>query len=136
MCIDQENIPDESSQLVLMKKIYRKSKTVYVDLGDVGPDWYCGFDLLTRVGVLMGKSDVEMALPSPDHLSWGAYLYIFMQPWFTKEWIVQEITLAQVATVMLSCLADSSELSRSWRIHFPSCQKANHCVCSFKKWQS
>jgi hypothetical protein len=100
ICIDQDNIPEKSNQLPLMQKIYRKANMVFVDLGDVEPDWYCGYDLILRADGICGKPNLEMALPSPNHLAWGAYWYIFMQPWFTREWIVEEITLAQYATVM------------------------------------
>jgi len=75
-----------------------------VDLGDVSPSWYPGYDLLNRVVALSDQSAAarEAALPRPDDPSncWPAYWSILATPWFTRLWILQEIVLARSCVVM------------------------------------
>ncbi|RYP51281.1 hypothetical protein DL768_003378 [Monosporascus sp. mg162] len=102
VCIDQGNAEEKSSQLLLMQDIYRKAKQVYVDLGNVTPRWYPGYDLMNRVFAVAGHPAAAAALPRLDHPSncWEAYWSVLRAPWFTRLWIIQEITLARTATIL------------------------------------
>lgn len=109
ICINQDDMAEKSDQILLMKDIYSKAQTVYVDLGDVQPSWFSVLTLMERT-VLSGKRSKRLSmkptsteassLPDPHKPEWNAYWYTFSRPWFTRTWIVQEITLAKTAKVM------------------------------------
>jgi len=84
ICIDQANISEKNTQLLMMQDIYRRSRTVYVDLGDVTPLWYPGYDLLNRAFALASTPALaaEAALPPLNHRSncWAAYWSILETP--------------------------------------------------------
>jgi len=99
LCIDQHNNIEKSEQLSNMAKIYHYARNVCVWLGE---------------GDAEGKSDRAMAfIPSimdfavldryvkdkQQAANWHALAELMRDRWFSRRWVVQEISLADSATV-------------------------------------
>lgn len=111
ICINQNDKYELSNQLLLMRRIYQEAQMVYIDLGEVDPAWYFGFDLLHRLAFIyewikdspeqdFSVVSTSYGIPSPDHLAWEAFYWLFTMPWFTRTWIVQEAAWAKQSEIM------------------------------------
>jgi hypothetical protein len=112
ICINQRDKAELNSQLLLMRQIYQNARYTHIDLGDIQPEWYAGFDLLHRLALSYDLSkdrgDLtpanfvrEYGLPPADHISWSCYFYPLSSPWFRRTWIIQETVLSKDKVVML-----------------------------------
>ena len=106
--INQADKAELSEQIPLMRRIYAEAAGVFVYLGEADRQWSLGLDLLHRLAIsqqhckdlLRGESSIgDNLIPPQDHPSWRQYFRIFISPWFRRTWILQEIALAQKATV-------------------------------------
>jgi hypothetical protein len=124
LCIDQENLEEKTQQVRMMSEIYSNATQVLVYLGEV-EDWselleefipklskakdeiavkvdygYISFDQ-----GISAKRQQELGIPFftiwsiPNQSMFLALQKLFLREWFRRIWIVQEITLAQHATV-------------------------------------
>lgn len=111
VCINQSDKLELNKQLLLMRRIYQQARMVYIDLGDVGLEWYLGFDLLHKLSFIYGwvkdspEQDfslisVRYGIPPLDHAAWEEYYWLFTMPWFTRTWIVQEAAWARESEIM------------------------------------
>jgi hypothetical protein len=132
ICIDQDNIPERSEQVQIMREIYSRAFRVLMWLGtDDVSDAPLAIDLindLIRVELegphssshpptfLQFPTDIELrdlGLPMRESPKWNALNNMLKLPYFTRIWIVQEIAVAQAVTVMWG----TSEIS--WAtVHF------------------
>ena len=107
--INQADKAELSEQIPLMRRIYAEAAGVFVYLGEADRQWSLGLDLLHRFAIfqrhlkdrLRGEySDEDVrGIPPLQHPSWAQYFKTFLSPWFRRTWILQEIALAQKATV-------------------------------------
>lgn len=110
--IDQSNPAELNSQLRIMQSIYEKAQGVYVHLGEVDHSWYLSFDLMHRVSLIVNYLEGHMrwkftreellknfGFPPVSHPAWSSFISIFASTWFTRTWIIQEITFAKQAIV-------------------------------------
>lgn len=107
--INQADKAELSEQIPLMRRIYAEAAGVFVYLGEADRQWSLGLDLVHRCAISQqhckdrwrGESSLGdvLKLPSLEHPSWAQYFKTFISPWFRRTWILQEIALAQKATV-------------------------------------
>ena len=119
ICINQKNISEKNFMVSQMHIIYHNSKRVIAWLGDPTLKSEQAFRSLARYmseGPLMGDDQtgwqavVENSKPmrNVDLSTWDALLDIFGRPWWSRAWIVQEVSCARAGWT-LKC--GSSELS-------------------------
>ncbi|KAK7229360.1 hypothetical protein V2G26_001530 [Clonostachys chloroleuca] len=115
LCIDQENAPEKSVQILLMNRIYEAAHRIIAWLGPSSPIGDLAVDIVKQVGgsddVLMrgfddGVSPVRMVpkvLDDAPSLSsivfengdrWAALRWVLENPWWKRAWIIQEGTHA------------------------------------------
>ena len=108
--INQADKAELSEQIPLMRRIYAEAAGVFVYLGEADRQWSLGLDLLHRLAFLQqhqkdrsrGESILgDILIQSQEHPSWRQYFRMFVSPWFRRTWILQEIALAQKATVAI-----------------------------------
>jgi hypothetical protein len=121
VCINQSDIPERNSQVLLMKTIYEKAKEVLVWLGPA----YAESDHLLKILDKVGKQASQAGLFDDDKSkSEKAYAFevslselhksdrlrprftipteslrsFVLRPWWTRVWVVQEISVASSVT--------------------------------------
>ncbi|KAM7214283.1 Heterokaryon incompatibility protein (HET) domain containing protein [Rhypophila decipiens] len=124
ICIDQQNVAEKSSQVALMSQIYSKASRVCVWLGEDTPDGQGAkaFKLAARLALAVMTTDVQEQPRRLDRLSpelcakygipslteaadaYVALTDLFSRPWFSRSWIVQEVSFQQDAAV---CCGDA-----------------------------
>jgi hypothetical protein len=112
VCIDQSNVAELNSQLRIMQSIYENAEGVYVHLGEIDNYWYLAFDLMHRVSFVVNYFEghtrwkftreellKNFGFPPVSYAAWSSFISIFACIWFTRTWIIQEITFAKQAVV-------------------------------------
>jgi len=111
ICINQRDVLERNSQVGLMGDIYRSAARVLIWLGEedaqtvdafkIFEDAYLAIDkAITRYGSYPTLLNLlESELPAPDDKRWIAFGALMYRPWFTRTWILQEVSLARVASV-------------------------------------
>jgi hypothetical protein len=116
ICIDQLNLKEKGSQLLLMGEIYSRAETVFVWLGSdasdyhqfaaVGPKLFKTIESsnLSSEAIELGQKNpmdpVLLAALNVDINSWKSmwktYFNFFRRRrWFRRAWIIQEVALGQ-----------------------------------------
>jgi hypothetical protein len=96
ICIDQLDEDEKSSQIPRMSEIYMKASEVCVWLGEEDDTSAMAIDLVEKTL----KFDQIDALMTQDHSDkWNAFATLLRRPWFSRRWIVQELTRANCARV-------------------------------------
>ncbi|KAH7079789.1 heterokaryon incompatibility protein-domain-containing protein [Paraphoma chrysanthemicola] len=90
ICIDQSNTKERSQQVALMSKIYSAAKQVVVYLGEGSEDSDLAIDFILDCSSLSFTKSSVLKL---------ALWRLFQRPWFTRVWVIQEVTFAQTSTV-------------------------------------
>ncbi|KAI0421469.1 heterokaryon incompatibility protein 6 [Xylaria grammica] len=104
ICINQQDLDEKDAQIRLMERIYSGAATVYVDLGDMEGQKYSvdGYTVQFLGGGGMGAPDTLMRSDDPGHpLHYMTIFEALSQPWLTRTWIIQEVTLAKKVKYML-----------------------------------
>ena len=107
--IDQANKIEVSEQILLMRRIYTEATGVFVHLGLAEREISLGVDLMHRLATLQrhlthpeeyGAISIdEVRMPSERHSCWTEYFTLFLSPWISRTWILQEIALAEKASL-------------------------------------
>ena len=107
--IDQANKSEVSEQILLMRRIYTEATGVFVHLGLAEREMSLGLDLMHRLATLQrhlthpeeyGAIPIDdVTMPSERHSCWTEYFTLFLSPWISRTWILQEIALAKKATL-------------------------------------
>ena len=102
VCIHQNNVQERNKQVPRMDQIYGNASNVCIWLGP--PD-----HLLAEAKVKKAFNFVDKLLKlwnldnllekESDIESWEALLDVMKRPWFSRRWVVQEISLAKEATI-------------------------------------
>ncbi|KAI0897930.1 HET-domain-containing protein [Annulohypoxylon nitens] len=104
VCMDQENINEKNFQVPMMSSIYGEAECVYVWLGDEGENSKLAMDFVKN-RVLNLKEWDRLIRDDKIVKEWQALSALMRRSWFSRRWIVQEIAIAQKAT--LFCGMDS-----------------------------
>lgn len=113
ICINQNDLVERASQVLLMREIYAGATSVVVWLGNEAVLSKDAFQLITQLSDLWkvlhdggGATTTVLAqdlalldLPSATDLRWKALDAIYWRAWFTRAWVIQEITLSKAAVV-------------------------------------
>jgi hypothetical protein len=115
ICINQQNTQEKSQQVQSMGRIYEKAEEVFIWLGD-GPDDECSSGLSVFYEFAQAASCLHSeSLPCHDctvkvaaHLSdyfptsdaWEAFGIIFLDEWWNRTWVVQELLFAKHAWIL------------------------------------
>lgn len=103
--INQADIEERSSQVSLMRRIYKNALSVQVWLGDGMEGSALAMDVIGRIGRPPrrgpGEKEVEYPAFSEEDVKshWSAMRLLLTQPYWERSWIRQEITLGSRATV-------------------------------------
>ena len=117
ICIDQRNIEERNSQVMLMGSIYRRARGVLAWLGEGTTN------SSVAIGFLKRLNDEFTLLEQGDHLSslekvqrwrmicelepsssWHSLRELFIRPWWRRLWILQEAALARELTMQCGYL--------------------------------
>ena len=119
ICINQGDLEERSSQVLLMRHIYRYASRVVVWLGISTPENVSAFNLLKYVNEMVQPNGImdRSEPPSQSVLAklWNylstdisakealSYLYcdLLMQAWWRRVWVIQEVAVSSKATVVI-----------------------------------
>ncbi|KAI2471516.1 heterokaryon incompatibility protein-domain-containing protein [Annulohypoxylon bovei var. microspora] len=98
LCINQRDDNERNHQVQMMSRIYTRAKQVCIWLGESNDD--------SKAAIKFIKEEV-MELKNFDSIcsdkkyapKWQALMILMQRPWFSRRWMVQEIALAQNATI-------------------------------------
>ena len=92
LCIDQKSDHERNHQVQLMNQIYQKAKCVLVWLGEVDGFSSIAFEALQLLAEVKGFSSIPFE--SRTNV-WKGLLAISRRKYWTRVWIIQEITVAR-----------------------------------------
>jgi len=116
ICIDQNDADERTHQVRMMGTIYQSAKVVYAWLGEEDEETSIAFQLIrvltsncasterrTRIEGLMDITPKGLGTPAltkrlgkcADVTAWTSMANLFQRRYFTRAWIIQEITLAK-----------------------------------------
>lgn len=109
ICINQEDIPERSYQVQLMRYIYSDAFRTILWIGperDNSPQAILICDGLHKASERQNETDVAVDvhrleedpfLPPVYHEDWSGFCALFQRPWFTRAWVVQEVAVSRNA---------------------------------------
>ncbi|PYH32135.1 HET-domain-containing protein [Aspergillus neoniger CBS 115656] len=99
LCINQEDNAEKTRQLACMVDIYSQARIVCIWLGESDTEKRSdkAMEFIPRL-VDMATLDANTDNEDNAH-QWAALLELTRDPWFSRRWIVQEISLARNAVV-------------------------------------
>lgn len=124
ICVNQEDVLERTHQVKLMAEIYKKSKCTVVWLGPQSGPCGLGFRLAERIfeqaqdeeysgwhplfssrmpskGILTAEDISLMGLPDPSEPDWQQLKDILELQWFTRMWVIQEVTLSRKQPIVV-----------------------------------
>ncbi|KAH7014589.1 heterokaryon incompatibility protein-domain-containing protein [Microdochium trichocladiopsis] len=105
ICINQSDLAERASQVMLMSQIYASATNVIVWLGDLDTDTEEDMSVLRQIAVMYDTNE-STNLSGEHRLRHCRYLHgvisngetismsndrIFKRPWFTRVWVLQEV---------------------------------------------
>ena len=94
VCIDQKNVAERNSQVVLMGEIYRSAERVLVWIGEADDTSDMAFDLMPMI-------DINF-IESPDASTvWSFFYNATRRPYMSRLWVIQEFVLARQDPLVL-----------------------------------
>lgn len=111
ICIDQENLIEQNSQVQIMDRIYKAADTVHIWLGpqdDFSMDASKVIDVLERApsgslerlelsSDLHSLQSQELGIAQIKPTNWHCLFAFLERRWFRRAWIVQEVTFSKFA---------------------------------------
>jgi hypothetical protein len=120
LCINQSNIMEREQQVAMMGRIYRQSQGAVIWLGPldsysesfsrmldtIAKNSQDNPDTVERMRgpqeILSSKEQVRaLGLPDPVAWDWVCFWATLNRAWFRRTWVVQELSLASEAIVIL-----------------------------------
>ena len=109
ICINQKDLAERRSQVLLMGEIYKRAESVIVWLGDSLPETRLALDVLDELGKIPSQRHLEMrkmlitAESTYENLGirriadreWRAFVGFSRRSYFSRVWVVQEAVFAQ-----------------------------------------
>lgn len=95
LCINQDDNQEKSRQIQKMAQIYNRAESVSVYLGAGDDDSRRAIEFISR---LLKLEDFDPLTRDPGTpADWASLHNLMQRPWFSRRWIVQEISLARSA---------------------------------------
>jgi hypothetical protein len=108
ICIDQRDNAEKDRQIPLMRDIYRRAASVIVWLDGVEMR-YMARQVLKGILHECDSGPPEASLKAVRVYSdpgaepgWTQLMNLYAHPWFSRAWVIQEITMAKKAVVLAS----------------------------------
>ncbi|KAI0167043.1 HET-domain-containing protein [Hypoxylon sp. FL1284] len=99
VCIDQTDTDEKNHQVPMMSRIYGDAERVYVWLGEEADNSGAAMEFIEN-RVLNLKDFDRLIKDETAVREWRALSALMKRRWFSCRWIVQEITMAQSATIL------------------------------------
>ena len=113
ICIDQSNLAERSSQVLMMRDIYASAMFVMAWIGPKDATSEKAFDLVEELANELenyqnpGQIVSEISSWIQDHTSplfndcsWMALADLLDRPWWSRAWIIQEVTLSKHTVIV------------------------------------
>lgn len=113
LCINQLDIEERNEQLRSMKSIYQNATMVLVWLGEESADSPQAFELISQILArqrtwkeedsktpMTAQDLIDEGLPEPFSPIWRSLDALYWRPWFTRVWVIQEISLAKEVSLI------------------------------------
>ncbi|KAF2836616.1 HET-domain-containing protein, partial [Patellaria atrata CBS 101060] len=97
ICINQSNIDERGEQVSLMRRIYKRARSVQVWLGEEADDSSVAVGLLNTIGAPPRHAPGERTIQYPSFPEdevvrhWNSLRALFKRPWWERVWIRQEV---------------------------------------------
>lgn len=98
ICIDQSDEDEKSGQIPRMSEIYMRASEVSVWIGE--EDETSG-KAINLVESCLKLDQLDSLMTDSHSDAWDAFATLLRRPWFSRRWIVQELTRAK--TAMMYC---------------------------------
>jgi hypothetical protein len=126
ICINQEDIHERASQVLLMKTIYYNAQCVWLWLGEEMEGSSSAFELLSQLARMgksarfnkeplpsigdIGDADVcdELGIPNLYSFEWKSVVKLFDRPVFRRIWIIQEVVTSRETLVFCGSSASAT----------------------------
>lgn len=114
ICINQADNEEKEYQVSIMDEIYKSAESVVIWLGEASESSHLAFQLLSRLANLWPKvppapdptsypdlssSISKMELPS--EAEWAALGDLWIRPYWTRVWVIQELSFANMSSVFM-----------------------------------
>ena len=107
ICINQIDLSERESQVVLMGRIYASSETTLVWLGEASSSTEDAIALCTALstgnptGYPFNDSEGHRVLQEEER---HCFMDIVRRPWWTRVWVVQEVCLSQKVALVIGSM--------------------------------
>jgi hypothetical protein len=98
ICINQADREERSFQVSMMSLVYTSAEEVCVWLGEDDKESTRAITFIENEVSKLKNFD-DLCKDRKHAENWGALLVLMQRDWFSRRWVVQEITLARKATV-------------------------------------
>ena len=97
ICINQMDVRERNHQVQMMQDIYQHAVRVCIWLGEKDESSSLAMRFIENVGHV---SDLDSIIRDPRfEKEWRAAIQLLSLPWFSRIWVVQEISVARKATI-------------------------------------
>lgn len=106
ICIDQTNISERNSQVLLMRKIFERARMVTVWLNRPEMSYFTAFRFAEKLATFYTSSgaitqrDLEEIVRVERYRDWTALYSLLSNRWWSRIWVVQEVAVSKRVIVM------------------------------------
>lgn len=150
ICINQSDLDERRRQVLLMRQIYNGAQETRIWLGRSDENTFKAFSLMyklvsahrtqtekkdTRFYYQLGvKGQMEYGLPDIFDSSFKAFSALLEREWFTRVWIIQEVTVSKVVNIWCGIFSISWEnftnaIAYATSINIPGISWSNTTNC-------
>jgi hypothetical protein len=98
ICIDQDNSVERNQQVQMMSRIYTRAENVCIWLGEQDNDSEIAFKFIQDE--ITHLKDFDSISSNKDYNNkWQALMKLMQREWFSRRWVVQELSLANKAEI-------------------------------------
>jgi hypothetical protein len=98
ICIDQRNSVERNQQVQMMSKIYTRAENVCIWLGEQDDESKVAFKFI-REEITHLKDFDSISMDEDYSKKWQALMVLMQREWFSRRWVVQELSLANKAEI-------------------------------------
>ncbi|KAI8630405.1 heterokaryon incompatibility protein-domain-containing protein, partial [Xylariaceae sp. FL1651] len=98
ICINQDDDSERNHQVQMMSRIYTRAQKVCVWLGKDDDNSNIAINFIKKEVLVLKNFDTICSDKKYAH-KWGALMMLMQRPWFSRRWMIQEITLGRTATI-------------------------------------
>ena len=98
ICIDQDNDVERNQQVQMMSRVYTRAANVCIWLGQQDDESEVAFKFIKEE--ITHLKDFDSISSDKDYSSkWRALMVLMQREWFSRRWVVQELSLAKKAEI-------------------------------------